>query len=79
MGIKAAGSDVLPWPPEVVAPATTTGNSPETKEAGVLGVLWRSGWSREVREGLRNLVTRAKPRWEHQRSEIHNEAARQRC
>jgi hypothetical protein len=48
------------------------------KEVGVPRVLGRSGWSMEVGEGSGNVVARAKPQWEHRRSEIHSEVARQR-
>jgi hypothetical protein len=50
-------------PPDAASPASAVRNSSDTKEAGVAGVLGRSGWSREVGEGLGNLVVRAKPWW----------------
>jgi hypothetical protein len=42
---------------------TTAGNSSETKEAGVPGVLGQLVWSREVGEGLGSSAARAKPGW----------------
>jgi hypothetical protein len=43
--IEVAGSCILLRPPEVALPVTVVGKSQETKEAGVPGVLGRSGWS----------------------------------
>jgi hypothetical protein len=79
MGIKTDGSSGLPRTPNAATPANIVGNPPKTKEAGVPGVVVQSGWSREAGEGLGNLLVRAKPWWDHWRSEIHDEVARQRC
>lgn len=60
--IEAAGSRVLPWPPEAAPPAFAARNKSEMKETRVLGVLGQLDFPKKMGEGAGNPMVGAEPR-----------------